>query len=78
MKAVVNNIFGFLLACASALAIAAAGDGNVLAPEPQVSVGWVWFFLAVFVGICAWFGFAIWRADRKSRNEAEATGTNKS
>jgi hypothetical protein len=75
MKSIVRSIVGCLFTCAAALAVAAAAEGNEFAPEPTVSLGWVWFFLAVFVAICAWFGIAIWRADKKSRVEAEAIGT---
>lgn len=67
MRNILNTILAFLFACGSSLALAAAEEGGQLAPEPTVSVGWVYFFIVVFFGICAWFGIAIWNADRKSR-----------
>jgi hypothetical protein len=66
------NIVAFLFTWATTLAIAT--EGRELAPEPTVSVGWVWFFLVVFVGICVWFGYAIWNADKKNRTQAIAAG----
>jgi hypothetical protein len=57
------------LAVPAALA-RAAEDGAALAPEPTVNVAWVAVFLVVFLGICAWFGIAIWRAERKNRVNA--------
>ena len=70
MRNILNTVVGFLLICGSALALAAAGEGGELAPEPTVSVGWVYFFVVVFFGICAWFGYAIWSADKKHRAAA--------
>ena len=49
----------------AALAHAAIGEGGQLAPEPTVATGWVVFFLFLFVGVCVWIGYAIWRADKK-------------
>ena len=67
MRNIFNTILALLFAFGTTLALASAGEGGQLAPEPTVSVGWVFFFVAVFVGICAWFGFAIWSADKKNR-----------
>ena len=69
MRNILNTILAVLLACGTTFALAAA-EGGQLAPEPTVSVGWVYFFVIVFFGICAWFGMAIWNADRKSRAAA--------
>ena len=50
----------------AAIAHAAVGDeGGQLAAEPTVAVGWVVFFLLLFVAVCVWIGVAIWRADKK-------------
>ena len=49
----------------TALAHAAIGEGGQLAPEPTVAMGWVVFFLFLFVGVCVWIGYAIWRADKR-------------
>jgi len=70
MRNIVNTILTFLFVCGTTFALAAGGEGGQLAPEPTVSVGWVYFFVIVFFGICAWFGFAIWNADKKSRTAA--------
>ena len=72
MRNVLHTIFAFLFACGSSLAFAAAGEAGQLAPEPTVSVGWVFFFIVVFFGICAWFGLAIWNADKKNRAAANS------
>jgi hypothetical protein len=70
MRNILNTILAFLFACGSTLALAAAGEGGALAPEPTVSVGWVYFFVVVFFGICAWFAYAIWNAEKKNRAAA--------
>ena len=67
MRNILDTILAFLLVCGSSIALAAAEEGGQLAPEPTVSVGWVYFFIAVFFGICAWFGYAIWNAEKKNR-----------
>lgn len=67
MRNILKGFLAFLLACGSTVALAAAEE-VAHAPSETVSVGWVYFFLVVFFGICAWFGYAIWRADRKSRS----------
>jgi hypothetical protein len=69
MRNILNTILAFLFFCGTTLA-AAQGEGGALAPEPTVSVGWVYFFVIVFFGICAWFGIAIWNADKKNRTAA--------
>ena len=74
MRSIVNSILA-MITFASSLALAAA-DG-ALAPEPTVSVGWVYFFILVFLGICAWFAYAIWRADKKTRAAEAAIGGSK-
>ena len=71
MRNILNSILTLLFACGTTLALAAE-EGGKLAPEPTVSVGWVYFFVVVFFGICAWFAYAIWSADKKSRNAAAA------
>jgi protein-S-isoprenylcysteine O-methyltransferase Ste14 len=70
MRNVFNTILAFLFACGTSFALAAADEGGKLAPEPTVSVGWVYFFIVVFFGICAWFGYAIWNAEKKNRAAA--------
>jgi hypothetical protein len=77
MKRIIEALMGLIITCSSALA-AVGEEGAASVPEPTVSVGWVWFFFAVFVGICVWFGYAIWHADKKSRNEAKMTGPGES
>ncbi len=74
MRNIVNSIVAFLITYSYPV-LAAVGEGGALAPEPTVSVGWVWFFLVVFVAICAWFGIAIWKAEKKSRAAAVPEGT---
>jgi membrane-bound ClpP family serine protease len=73
MRNVLTGTLGLVFFVCGTLALAAAGEGGQLAPEPTVSVGWVYFFLFVFVAICAWFGFAIWRSDRKSTAGADGS-----
>ena len=76
MRSIVNSILAMII-CASPLALAAAEEAGALAPEPTVSVGWVYFFILVFLGICAWFAYAIWRADKKTRAAEAAIGGSK-
>ena len=73
MRSIVNSILA-MITCVSSLALAAADEAGALAPEPTVSVFWVYFFILVFFGICAWFAYAIWNADKKTR-AAEAAVT---
>jgi len=72
MRNVLNTILAFLFACGSSIALAAADEAGQLAPEPTVSVGWVYFFIVVFFAICAWFGIAIWNAEKKNRAAANS------
>jgi Na+-transporting methylmalonyl-CoA/oxaloacetate decarboxylase gamma subunit len=69
VSCIVKQSFGLLLAFASCTVLAALEEGGKLAPEPTVGIGWVFFFLILFVGICAGIGIAIWRAEKKSRAE---------
>lgn len=65
MKIALQSTIGALLAAWTIVALAALGEGAQLAPEPTVSTGWVLFFVLVFLGVCVWIGYAIWRADKK-------------
>ena len=74
MRSILNSILA-MITCVSSLALAAADEAGALAPEPTVSVIWVYFFILVFFGICAWFAYAMWNADKKTRAAAEAAVT---
>ena len=65
MKLALQSTLGAWLAIWAAAALAVVGEAAPLAPEPTVSTGWVVFFMFVFVGVCVWIGYAIWRADKK-------------
>ena len=65
MKTLFGRAAAAVPAFLAGLAQAAVDEGSALTPEPTVSVLWVVAFLLVFVGICAWIGFAIWRNERK-------------
>ncbi|MCC7080549.1 MAG: hypothetical protein IT530_07750 [Burkholderiales bacterium] len=68
MKAVFDRVLAMVLSLVAGTCFAQAIDeGAASAPEPTVSVVWVVVFLAIFVGICAWIGIAIWRNERKNR-----------
>ena len=68
MKAMSDRILAMLLSLfASACFAQAVDEAAAGAPAPTVSVVWVIVFLAIFVGICAWIGIAIWRNERKNR-----------
>jgi heme/copper-type cytochrome/quinol oxidase subunit 2 len=67
MRNVFSSILAFLLSIGTGAALAVIEEGSQAAPEPTVAVGWVYFFLLVFVGVCVWFGYAIWNADKKNR-----------
>jgi hypothetical protein len=73
MRSIVNSILA-MITCVSTLALAAGDEAAQLAPEPTVSVVWVYFFVLVFFGICAWFAYAIWNADKKTRAAEAAVG----
>ncbi len=65
MRYLFGGAAAMVLAFFAGFTQAAMGEGSALAPEPTVSVMWVVAFLLVFVGICAWIGFTIWRNERK-------------
>ena len=67
MKHVSSRIFAVLLALCAGLSQALAQEGAPSAPEPTVSAVWVLVFVAVFIGVCAWFGYNLWRNDRETR-----------
>lgn len=67
MSCIVKQSFGLLLAFVSLMASAALEEGGKLAPEPTVGIGWVLFFLVLFVAICVGIGVAVWRAEKKNR-----------
>ena len=71
MKSLFDVTLASFLAVLAGSAFAQADDAAAVAPEPTVSVVWVIVFLAVFVGVCAWIGVAIWRNERKNRASAE-------
>lgn len=67
MRNVFKSVLAFLFSVSVGTALAVVDETNKLAPEPTVAVGWVYFFLCLFVGVCVWIGYAIWHADKKSR-----------
>lgn len=67
MSCIVKQSFGLLLTFASFVALAALEEGGKSAPEPTVGIGWVLFFLILFVGICVGIGYAVWRAEKRTR-----------
>jgi cbb3-type cytochrome oxidase subunit 3 len=71
MRTVFGGAVAWALAFFASFAQAASEDGAALAPELTVSAMWVVVFLLVFVGICAWIGFAIWRHERKNAVKRE-------
>jgi len=74
MRTTIYSILGLLITfCRPALA--AVGESPEYVPPALVSIIWVWVFVAVFVGICVWFGFALWRAEKKDRAQASAAAT---
>ena len=78
MKLVFDRAVAMMLGLFACVAQAAMEDGGA-APgaRAHVSVVWVVVFLAIFVGICAWIGIAIWRNERKNaakgQRNAQAT-----
>ena len=71
MRTVYGGAVTGVLAFFACFAQAAMENGAALAPELTVSALWVVVFLLVFVGICAWIGFAIWRNERKNAARRE-------
>ena len=65
MRTLFDRAAAICLALAASL-VHAAEEGTIV-PEPTVDVLWVGVFLLVFIGICVWFGIAIWRSERKSK-----------
>ena len=76
MRSILNSLLA-MFTCVSSIALAAADEAGQLAPEPTVSVVWVYFFVLVFFGICAWFAYAIWNADKKTRAAEAAVAVSK-
>ena len=74
MRTAVRSILAILMTYCQA-ALAAVGEGAQYVPPPLVSVVWVWVFVAVFIGICVWFGIALWRAEKKDRAHESAVAT---
>ena len=70
MKALIHSSIASLLAFCSLVGYAAMEDAVDSTPAPTVDVVWVVVFLAVFVGVCAWIGIGIIRADRASKSGA--------
>jgi len=70
MKRLMNGIAATLLAlftlCVRAQETAAAQE-----LAPRVDTIWVGVFFLVFVGLCAWFGISIYRAEAKNKKEAQ-------
>lgn len=71
MNRLVNGIAGtwflFLTFCVQAADETAAA----LEPAPRVNTIWVGVFFLVFVGVCAWFAMSIYRAEKKSKKDAQ-------
>jgi cytochrome c-type biogenesis protein CcmH/NrfF len=74
MRTAVYSILAILMTYCQA-ALAAVGEGVQYVPPPLVSIVWVWVFVAVFIGICVWFGIALWRAEKKDRAQENAAAT---
>ena len=73
MKTIFDRVVAMMLGLVACVAQAAMEDGGAaMAPEPTVSAVWVVVFLAIFVGICAWIGIAIWRNERKNAAKSQA------
>lgn len=65
---IITKLFALLATIFPAALLAAVEGGDKLAPEPTVSLAWVYVFFFVFVGICVWIGIAIWKAERETRS----------
>jgi heme/copper-type cytochrome/quinol oxidase subunit 2 len=74
MRTAVYSILAILMTYCQSI-LAAVGESPEYAPPPLVSIVWVWVFVAVFVGICMWFGIALWRAEKKDRAQTSAAAT---
>lgn len=74
MKHAFNRFLAALSTFCFGLTQALAQEGAPSAPEPTVSAFWVLVFVVVFFGVCAWFGYSMWRAERESRAKAQQNG----
>jgi heme/copper-type cytochrome/quinol oxidase subunit 2 len=62
-----KDILGILLLVSSCMPCATEAADSAATTEPTVDVFWAGIFLVLFLGICAWFVVAIWRAERQNR-----------
>lgn len=72
MKALLNRSIAVLVTTLLPFMTALAQEREI-APEPTVNVFWVYVFFAVFVGICAWIGIGIWRAEKKNQQTRQGS-----
>jgi hypothetical protein len=67
MKSFIGRAWMLLLGLVASIAYAQEGGEAAYVPAPTVGIFWVFVFLALFIGICGWIGFAIWNNERKNR-----------
>lgn len=77
MRNIFSSIVALFYTFGTGVALAVVEEGSKLAPEPTVAVGWVYFFVFLFVGICVWIGYAIWSAEQKNRAAGTTTQDHK-
>ena len=71
MKALMQFIVASWLALTSLVGRAAVEQADKLAPEPTVSVVWVFVFFVAFIAVCVGIGVGVYRAERASKASAE-------
>lgn len=71
MKGIFDRAAAIVFAFAAGHCCAQSVDEAASAPEPAMSMVWVFVFLGIFVGICAWIAIGIWRNERKNRASRE-------
>lgn len=71
MKALVQFVVTGWLALTALLGRAAVEQTDKLAPEPTVSVVWVFVFFIAFLAVCVGIGIGIYRAGRENNSGAE-------
>ena len=70
MKSLLNYVVAGWLALTGVIGQAAVDQADKLAPEPTVSVVWVFVFFVAFIAVCVGIGVGVYRAERAAKATA--------
>jgi len=69
MKTFIFGIFSYLVTCAAYAAVAMK-DAPADAPVPDtINVGGIVAFVVIFFGLCAYYGWYVWRQEKKRKEK---------